>query len=121
MTAMKADTAQRWRVLARTTKIIGAMGFVVISLWLMLLISYYTAKRPHAPQPERGWTVGLEWTHPVSYGTKQEESRILWLHWSVLPFFGLVALGEIIKIYKLDDYSGIAHYSGRNLTSKRSA
>jgi hypothetical protein len=86
------------------------MGCVVTFLWLTLLISYYTAKRPHAPQPERGWTVGLEWTHPVSYGTTQEESRILWLHLAFLPFFGLVALAEIIKIYKLDDYSGIVHY-----------
>lgn len=86
---------------------IGAAGFLVLFAYSMFLIIYYQAKRPHAPQPERGWTVGLTWTHPVSYGTPQEENRLLWLHWwSIVPF-SLIALGEAIKIYKLNDYSGI--------------
>ena len=78
----------------------------VFSLWIML-ISYYTAERPHAPQPEHGWTVGLEWTHPVSYGSEQDEKRLQWFFGLFFPSFGLIALGEMIKIYKLDDYSGL--------------
>jgi hypothetical protein len=110
MAAMETRAAQRWRVLSRALRVIGAVGFAVVFLWSALLISYYSAKRPHAPLPERGWTVGLEWTHPTSFGTAQEENRLLWCSWLALPFFGLVALGEIIKIYKLDDYSGVAHH-----------
>ena len=107
MTAMRPATAKRWRVLARVLKIIGATGFVVaFSLWLTL-ISYYTSKRPHAPQPEHGWTVGLTWTHPVSYGTEQDERRSQWLVDLFFPNFCLFAFGEMVKIYKLDDYAGL--------------
>jgi hypothetical protein len=107
---MSLSTAKRWRVLARVLKIVGAVGFVAVFVYSMALISYYSAKRPHVPQPERGWTVGLTWTHPASYGTRQEESRLQWLAWWSVPLFGLMALGEAIKIYKLDDYSGIAAF-----------
>jgi hypothetical protein len=68
---------------------------------------YYETYRPVSPQPERGWTVGLTWTHPTKYGTEQEENRQQWVHWSVAPFFILIAAAEAIKIYKFNDYSGI--------------
>lgn len=73
----------------------------------MFLIQFYGARRPHAPQPGHGWTVGLTWTHPSSYGTAQEENRLQCLLRSFIYSFGLVALGEGIKVYKLGDYSGI--------------
>jgi hypothetical protein len=103
-------SAKGWRILARILRIVGAVGYVVIFLYSIALISYYSAKRPHVPQPQRGWTVGLTWTHPASYGTAQEESRLQWLRWWSVPLFGLIALGETIKIYMLDDYSGIAAF-----------
>jgi hypothetical protein len=69
------------------------------------LLAYYSANRPHVPEPEHGWTVGLRWTHPVSYGTEQDEKRSQWLFNLFFPSGGLIALAELIRIYKLDDYS----------------
>ena len=71
------------------------------------LLAYYSANRPNVPEPQYGWTVGLTWTHPVSYGTGKDERRSQRLLDLSLPSFGLIALGELIKIYKLDDYSGL--------------
>jgi 4-hydroxybenzoate polyprenyltransferase len=105
---MGFGTAKRWRFLSRVLKLIGALSFILSFMYSMVLISYYSTKRPHVPQPERGWTVGLIWTHPPSYGTAQEENRLQWLHWWLLPSFCLIALGEAVKIYKLGDYSGVA-------------
>jgi len=104
---MDSQTAKKWRVLSRGLKVVGAVGCIVTFGLSMGLISYYSANRPHAPQPGRGWTVGITWTHPPSYGTPSEESRLLWLSWSFFPFFGLGALSEAIKMNNLDDYSGI--------------
>ena len=81
---ISAHAAQKWRGLSRSVK------------------------RPPAPEPERGWTVGISWTHPTRYGTAQEEDRVLRLFFWFFPSFGLIALGEGIKMYVLDDYSGIA-------------
>ena len=78
------------------------------SLGLTFLIGYYSSKRPAAPKPEQGWTVGISWTHPTRYGTAQEEDRVLRLFFWGFPFFGLIALGAGIKIYVLNDYSVIA-------------
>ncbi len=105
---MIIGTVKRWQILARILKILGAVGCILCITSLLVLASLYSSKRPHAPQPDRGWTVGLSWTHPPSYGTPQEENRLLLLHWLFLPSFGLVALGEAIKIYRLKDYSGLA-------------
>lgn len=105
---MNLRTAQKWRTLSRVLKFIGAVGFAATFTCFIFFTNYYSAKRPHTPQPERGWTVGLTWTHPPSYGTAQEENRQQWLLWWAFPLFGLLALGEAIKIYKLDDFSGVA-------------
>jgi len=101
------SAANKWRVLSRILKVMGAAGFLATFALLLFLTGYYSAKRPHSPQPELGWTVPLTWTHPTSYGTAREEGRLDWLHWWGLPCFGLIALGEAIKIYILNDYSGI--------------
>ena len=107
---MVANTIRRWSVLSKTLRVFGAIGCIVAFLWLTFAIGYYTVTRPHTPQPESSWTIGLSWTHPTSYGTVQEESRLIWCHWSFFLFLAIGAVGEMIKIYKLNDYSGIAHY-----------
>ena len=71
-------------------------------LSLLCLAFYYSATRPHIPHPELGWTVGLSWTHPTSYGTAKEQYLLISLHWCFLPFFLLIALGEVIRIYILE-------------------
>jgi len=105
---MIPGTAESWRILARILKIAGGACCVFCFSCLLVLIGVYDSNRPHAPQPDRGWTVGLSWTHPLSYGTPQEENDLLLLHWLFFPSFTLAALGEAIKIYKLNDYSGVA-------------
>ena len=103
---MVLASANRWRLVARALKAIGTIGFILSFACWLLLTSYYSAKRPHAPQTERGWTIVIEWTHPPSYGTAREASRVQRLFLLFIPFFGLMALGEAIKTYKLNDYSG---------------
>ncbi len=80
----------------------GGAGFIVIFLSLAYLTGYYSAYRPHTPQTELGWNVHLTWTHPASYGNAQEESLLISLHKSLFPFFLLIALGEIIRIYIIE-------------------
>ena len=103
---MTPRAARQWRICARLLKIIGTLGCFVTFGLSFFLIAYYSAKRPHDPQPERGWTVGLSWTHPTSYGTAEDEGRLQWLSFWFIPSFGLIALGEATKAYKLNDYSG---------------
>lgn len=105
---MDSQTARKWRSLSRVLKVAGAVGCVATFGLYMVLISYYSAKRPHTLQPERGWTISISWTHPVSYGTAMEESRLMWMFWSFFPFFGLGWASEAIKIYKPDNNSGFA-------------
>jgi hypothetical protein len=107
---MTQQAAKRWRAFASILRAIGSLGYVGIFASSMFLIAYYSDKRTHAPQPEPGWTVPLSWTHPTSYGTAREEDRLQRLALWFIPSFGLIALGEAIKAYKLNDYSG---YSGR--------
>lgn len=116
---MNLRTAKKWRVLSRVLKVIGVVGCVVTFGYLMFQITYYSATRPRAPQAERGWTVGLTWTHPPSYGTAQEENHLFWLHWWFFPSFGLIALGEAIKIYKLDECSAIVPLKGPPFLKRR--
>ena len=91
---------------ARVLKAVGALGCLFTMGSSLFLIAYYSAERPCDPVPERGWTVGLSWTHPTSYGTTQEESRLQWLSWWTVPSMSLIFLGEATKAYKLNDYSG---------------
>ena len=108
---MVLASANRWRLFARVLKVMGGAGFVLSFTYSLILTSYYSAKRPHVPQPERDWTISIEWTHPPSYGTAEEANRVKLLFQLCLPFFGLIALGEAIKIYKLADYSGLADFN----------
>jgi hypothetical protein len=91
-----------WRFLHKFLRYLGGAGCMAMFLSLLCLAFYYSTTRPHSPQAELGWTVGLSWTHPTSYGTAQEESRLISLHWWFLPSFLLIALGEAIRIYILE-------------------
>jgi len=105
---MNPQTAARWRVLSRALKIIGVVGCFVTFGLPIGLARYYSTRRPHEPHPELGWTVGLTWTHPPSYGTPEEENRLHGAFDWYFPFFGVILLGEAVKIYKLNDHSGIS-------------
>jgi hypothetical protein len=97
----------KWRVVAKFLQVIGVVCCIAFFVSHFALLAYYSGHRPRVPEPEHGWTVGLTWTHPVSYGSERDERRSQWLFGLFLPSFGLIALGEMIKIYKLDDYSGL--------------
>lgn len=43
----------------------------------------------------------------MRYGTAEDEGRSQWLFELSFPSFGLIIVGELIRIYKLGDYSGI--------------
>jgi hypothetical protein len=104
---MRPSAEKKWRAVASTLQLLGAVAFAVMFLGSLVLIGYYGVKRPTKPQPEHGWTVALTWTHPTSYGTAQEENLLLSLHWWTMASFLLIGAGAAIKIYLLDDYSDI--------------
>lgn len=96
-----------WPV-AKCLQIIGGVCCVGFFLsYLALVQVYYPSYRPEVPRPERGFTTGLTWTHPVRYGTERDERRSQWLFELFFPGFGLIIAGELIKIYRLGDYSGL--------------
>jgi hypothetical protein len=105
---MSERSDARWLSIARSLQIVGGLGFVAFSLsFLILVLVYFSSYRPEIPQPERGLTVGLTWTHPVRYGTERDERRSQRLFGLIFPSFGLMISGELIKIYILGDYSGL--------------
>ena len=105
---MNGRSDARWRSVAKWLRIIGAVSCVVLFLsYLALVEVYYPSRRPEAPHPRRGFTTGLTWTHPVRYGTAQDESRSQWLFALFFLASGLIIAGELIKIYRLGDYSGL--------------
>jgi hypothetical protein len=97
-----------WRRVAKSLQVIGLLSCAVFLVAQVVLLAYYFANRPVVPQPERGLTIGLRWTHPVRYGSGEDERRSLWLFSMFFPGVALVAVGEAIKMYKLNDYSGIS-------------
>lgn len=114
-----SDAQRRWRLVVKTLKVLGVVGCLTVSIWQTFLIGRYSVTRPHAPEPQRGWTVGLTWTHPSSYGTVHEEGRIMFLFWAFVPCFALIVVGELVKVYVLEDYSGIRGLKGPPYPSKR--
>ncbi len=106
MTAVSLSE-RSWRSIAKSLIISGAVSCAILFVLQVVLLVYYSETRPDVPRPEVGFTVGLTWTHPVRYGTKQEERRSQWLFELFFPGFALIAAGEMVKIYKFDDYSGI--------------
>lgn len=98
---------ETWRLIAKSLVIAGFVCCLAFFLAEAALIAYYSANRPDVPRQERGWTVDLSWTHPMRYGTGQDEGSLQLLFDLGFYSFGLIAVGEAVKIYKLDDYSGI--------------
>jgi hypothetical protein len=91
---------------------IGGVSSICLFLSFLALVEvYYSYRRPDAPQPQRGFTTGLTWTHPVRYGTPRDESRSHELFALSLLAFGLVFVAELIRIYKLNDTSGLRRRS----------
>jgi hypothetical protein len=86
-------------------RIVGFVWFVGAFVAHLVLLGYYSAKRPVVPRPEQGMTVGLMWTHPTRYGTEADERRSHWLFDMGLPSFLLIAFSGGIEMYKLGDYS----------------
>jgi hypothetical protein len=117
---ISSGVQKRWRFIVKVLKMLGFIGCFTVFIWQTFLIGHYSSVRPHTPEPQRGWTVGLSWTHPVSYGTAQEEERIMFLFWVPVPFAALIILGELIKVYVLEDYSGIKGLKGPPHPLKRS-
>ena len=95
-------TENRWKSLSRILRYMGFSGCAIVFLTLHSLVIYYSATRPHRPQPDCGWIVPLYWSlSGTSYGTVNENSFLLWLHWWFFPFFMLIGISECIRIYKL--------------------
>jgi len=97
----------QWRRLAKALRITGAVCCVVLFIAHFAQLAYFSANRPQAPEPGLGFTVALNWTHPTRYGTVRDERLSQWLFELFFPAFGLIAVGEMVKVYKLKDYSGI--------------
>ncbi|HEY4838020.1 MAG TPA: hypothetical protein VIH72_05410 [Candidatus Acidoferrales bacterium] len=94
-------TKNQWRIAAKILQYGGGIAFIIMFIALTTLTVYYKATRPPQPKPEYGWTQGLSWTYPGVYGTPKEESHLQSLFtWLALPF-GLVVVGEGIRIRKL--------------------
>jgi len=96
---------KHWRFFHKAFRYLGCVGTIVIGVMSMALISYYSANRPHVPQPEHGWTVPFNWSFSYpSYGTAQENDRLISLFWWGISFGIFFAIGEAIRIYKLKGY-----------------
>ena len=105
---VKGASDNLWRLLAKWLRIIGAFGCVGFLLSFLALVEvYYPSHRPAVPEQRAGYVTGLSWTHPVRYGTALDERRSQWLFNLYFPAFGLILAGELIRIYRLRDYSGL--------------
>jgi hypothetical protein len=58
---------------------------MVVGLWLLGLIGYYSFNRPQEPIPERRWTEQLKMTHGY-YGTHAENEQLVRLFYWLPPF-----------------------------------
>lgn len=103
MTFSALMSRRQWRQLAKGLCVLG--GFLVFCsvIWLFFLQIYYIDHRPHTPQPALKRIVPLPWTHPVSYGTAEDASRLLWVFNAVFYAAAICAIGRAIRIYILDE------------------
>jgi hypothetical protein len=100
-------TDTKWRVLSKVLRVLGFGGCAVDFVLSMSLIAYYSVTRPHIPQTAGDWNVRLYWSFsPPSYGTANENAFLLSTHWLFFLFFVLIAVGEAIRIYKLERRPG---------------
>lgn len=86
---MTPRAANQWRAFAIVVRVIGFLGCVAIFTSSMFLIAYFSDKRPERLGRRTAFSGLAFW---------------------FIPSFGLILLGEAIKAYNLNDYSG---YRGR--------
>jgi hypothetical protein len=96
-------TRKQWTLMANVLRYVGCGLFLIQFISLLLLDVYYSAKRPHTPQPEFGWTVELRGVKPApTYGTPQDQARMDQLFFFMIAALIPIAAGECIFIYKLN-------------------
>ena len=88
---MPTFAREPWKVWSQVLRVVGAVGCLVVSLWLFGLIGYYSTKRPRNPDPEHGWTDPLQWTR-TTYGRPEENEQLLRLHFWLIPFFAVLGV-----------------------------
>ena len=88
------------------SKILRYAGFTACALCFLgtnALAQYANFTRPHSPDTTKGWTVVIPWSYGA-YGTRHEQERVMLFFNSFFFGFGVIALGEAIRIYKLGEY-----------------
>jgi len=93
-------STEGWRRMARACQNIGVTAFVCLFIGQLILFFYYVWDRPLGPQASLGWTVHLGWGR---YGSLREAASISRLMWWGFIAFGVVAVGQGIRIYKLGE------------------
>jgi len=89
-----------WRRLARACERIGVIAFACLFTGQLILFYYYACDRPVGAQPSLGWTVHLG---AGRYGSVREAANLSLLMWWGFIAFGVVAVGQGIRIYKLGE------------------
>lgn len=103
MTFSALMSRRGWRRLAKGLCVLGGFLFFGSFIGTTVLTIYYIDHRPHMPQPELERTVPLPWTHPVSYGTAEDASRLFAVFTGGLCAALIFAAGRGIRIYILDE------------------
>jgi len=62
-----------WKTLAKISKLLGVIGFVLLDAALLYLVVHWRNNRPRIENPDFGWTVALPWC-AGAYGTLRESS-----------------------------------------------
>lgn len=107
-------TEKHWKFLYKVFRYLGCVGTIVIGVVSTALIGYYSANRPHVPQPDHKWTVPFNWSFNCpSYGTAQENARLISLFWWGISFGIFFAIAEAIRIYKIKGYKDDIYKSRR--------
>ena len=100
MRASSGLSTDSWRRLARACQRIGVIAFACLFIGQLVLFFYYVWDRPLGAQPSLGWTVYLGWGR---YGSVREAANLSLLMWLGFIAFGVVAVGQGIRIYKLGE------------------
>ena len=95
---------KRWILLSKGLKIAGLVAFLGCFIVSLTLAQYANFTRPHSPDTGKLWTERIPWSYGA-YGTPEESSRLRWLFTCGFYCFGLIAVGEAINLYKLDNHA----------------
>ena len=78
----------------------GATAFVCLFCGYLILFCYYIWDRPVGAQQGLGWTIHLGWGR---YGSVREAANLSLLLWWAFIAFGIIAIGNAIRVYKLGE------------------